>query len=163
MNTGDIFDDFTIEREIKERFGAVVDVDKVIARNINVGRSAKATIFLSKKKQLYCYIHGPARLLLSDVKKIMTRIGLKVEMYMPPKGQPHYFDEIGRQKFSEVFPGRKDARDEDLVFYRTLAPYMPALSLIEEVTGGVIKQADADARGGWRPATKFTYRRIKTS
>lgn len=48
-------------------------------------------------KQLVCYIHGPARLLLSDVKKIATRMGLKVEMYMPPKNQPHYFDDIGRE------------------------------------------------------------------
>lgn len=163
MNTGDMFDDFTLEREMKDCFGVGVDVDKVIARGIDVGQSARATVFLSKKKQLYCYVYGPTRLLLSDVKKIMSRIGLKVELYLPPKGQPHYFDEIGRAKFKIVFPGRKDVTEEDLVFYRTLAPYTPALALIEEVSGGVIHQADHDARGGWRPAVKFTYRRIKTS
>ena len=163
MNTGDMFDDFTLEREIKERFGVTVDVDKAIARDIDVGQSAKATVLLSKKKQLYCYVYGPTKLLLSDVKKIMARIGLKVEMYVPPKGRPKYFDEIGREKFKEVFPGRKDVHDTDLIFYRTLAPYVPALALIEEVKDGVLYQADTDARGGWRPGTKFTYRRIKTS
>lgn len=163
MNTGDMFDDFTLEREIKERFGVTVDVDKAIVRNIDVGQSAKATLFLSKKKQLYCYIYGPTKLLLSDVKKIAARVGVKVEMYFPPKGQPNYFDDIGSEKFRQVFPGRKDVHEADLTFYRTLAPYSPALIMVEEVKDGTIYQADSDARGGWRPATKFTYRRIRTS
>lgn len=63
-------------------------------------------------------------------------MGLKAELYMPPKGQPHYFDDIGRMKFSEVFPGRKVITDEDIVFYKTLAPYNPALVLISEVKKG---------------------------
>lgn len=163
MNTGDMFDDFTLEREIKERFSVDIDVDKAIVRNIEVGQSAKATLFLSKKKQLYCYIYGPARLVLSDVIKIAARVGVKPEMFFPPKGQPNYFDEIGAEKFRQVFPGRKDIHASDLVFYRTLAPYSPALILVEEVRNGTIYRADHDARGGWRPATKFTYRRIKTS
>ncbi|MCA9335512.1 hypothetical protein KC967_01280 [Candidatus Saccharibacteria bacterium] len=163
MNTGDMFDDFTIEREIKEKFGVPIDVDKAIVRDIAVGQSAKATVFLSRKKHLYCYIYGPAKLLLSDVKKIVARIGLKAEMYIPPKGRPRYFDEVGEAKFKEVYPGRKDIHDSDLVFYRTLAPYTPALILVEEVRDGTLYQADHDARGGWRPTAKFTYRRIKTS
>lgn len=163
MNTGDTFDDFSLEREIKERFGVAVDVDKAIVRNIDVGQSAKATLFLNKKKQLYCYIYGPTKLLLSDVKKIASRVGIKPEMLFAPKGRPHYFDEIGREKFLQVFPGRKEIHETDLAFYRTLTPYIPALILVEEVREGTIYQADHDARGGWRPATKFTYRRIKTS
>lgn len=160
---GDIYDDLALEREAKERFGLLVEVDKVIIRNVDVGRGAKATVYLSKKKQLVCYVHGPARLLLSDVKKIASRMGLKVEMYMPPKNQPNYFDEIGREKFREVFPGRGHITDSDIVFYKTLTPYSPALLLISEVKDGNIYQADSDARGGWRSSVKFTYRRIKTS
>lgn len=160
---GDIYDDLALEREAKDIFGVPVDVDKVIVRNIDVGRGAKATVYLTKKKQLICYIHGPARLLLSDVKKIASRMGLKIEMYMPPKNQPHYFDEIGREKFREVFPGRGKITESDIVFYRTLAPYSPALLLVSEVKNGHIYQADTAARGGWRLSAKFAYRRIKTS
>ncbi len=160
---GDIYDDLALEREAKERFGMALEVDKVIVRNVDVGRGAKATVYLTKKKQLIGYIHGPARLLLSDVKKIASRMGLKVEMYMPPKNQPNYFDEIGREKFRGVFPGRGSITDSDIVFYRTLAPYSPALLLISEVKDGNIYQADSDARGGWRVSAKFAYRRIKTS
>lgn len=159
----DIYDDLALEREAKERFGMPVEVDKVVVRNIDVGRGAKATVYLTKKKQLICYIHGPARLLLSDVKKITSRMGLKVEMYVPPKNHPGYFDEIGREKFREVFPGRGHVTDSDIVFYRTLAPYSPALLLISEVKDGAIYQADTDARAGWRVSAKFMYRRIKTS
>ena len=86
---GDIYDDLALERSCKELFGMDIEVAKVIVRNIDVGRSAKATVFLTKKKQLLCYIHGPTRLLYGDVKKVISRIGLKAELYMPPK-------EIGR-------------------------------------------------------------------
>lgn len=163
MNSGDMFDDFSLEREINQRFGVVLEVDKAIARNIDVGQSARATLFLSKKKQLYCYIDGPARLVLGDVKKIVSRMGLSPEIYFPPKGRPHYFDDIGREKFTQVFPGRKDIHESDITFYRTLAPYTPALILVQEVKSGMIYQADHDAHGGWRPVAKFAYRRIKTS
>jgi len=162
MNHGDLFDDFALEKSVKEAFGVNLEVDKVIARNIDVGNSMHASLFLTKKKQFYCYIYCPARLVLSDVKKLAVRVGLKTEMYYPPKGHPQYFDEIGRTKFREVFPGRHDVSTEDITFYRTLAPYSPALLLISEVRDGTIYQADHDARSGWRPAVKFTYRRIKT-
>ena len=158
-----MLDDMALEKAAKEQFGVDLDVDSVIVRRIDVGRSAYATLFLSNKKQLYCYIDGPARLLLSDIKKIVSRVGIRAELYFPPKNQPTYFDEIGRSKFRDVFPGRKDINTEDLVFYRTLAPYCPALLLVKEVKDGVIYCADHDAAGGWRPVVKFTYRRIKTS
>ena len=45
---GDIYDDFALEREAKEQFGLSVDIDKIIVRGIDVGRSAKATVFLTK-------------------------------------------------------------------------------------------------------------------
>lgn len=159
----DIYDDLALEREAKERFSLPLEINQVVLRNADVGKGAKATVFLTKKKQLVCYVHGPARLLFSDVKKIAARMGLKVEMYVPPKGRPNYFDEIGRMKFRQVFPGRTAVNESDIMFYKTLAPYSPALLLISEVKDGHIYQADSDARTGWRPSVKFTYRRIQTS
>jgi hypothetical protein len=161
--TDDIYSDMTLERVRKDRFGMEIDIAKVILRDVEVSRTTTATVFLTKKKQLLVYVHGQSRLLLSDVKKIITRMGLKAEMYMPPKGQPNYFDDIGREKFREVFPGRGAVSDEDILFYRTLAPYNPALVLISEVKNGEIYGYNSDTRGGWRVAAKFAYRRIKTS
>lgn len=152
-----------LEQAAKTHFGMTVDVDSVVVHEIDVARAVTASVYLTKKKQLLCYIHGHSRLALSDVRKIVARMGLKAELYMPPKGQPNYFDDVGRAKFRDVFPGRSHISDEDIQFYRTLAPYNPALVLIAEVKDGNIYQFDADARSGWRIATKFAYRRIKTS
>ena len=163
MDNQAIVDDFALEKAAKDRFGVSLTVDMVIARRINVGKSAHATLYLTSKKQLYCYIDGPSSLVLSDVKKMTAHIGIKPELYFPPKGRPGYFDEIGKEKFQAVFPGRKSISNQDLMFYRTLAPYCPALVLVQEVKDGTIYCADRDAVGGWRPAAKLTYRRIKTS
>ena len=90
-------------------------------------------------------------------------MGLKAELFFPPKGQPDYFDAVGREKFREVFPGRGYISDSDIIFYRTLAPYNPGLVLISEVKNGEIYKYDSDAKNNWRLAAKFAYRRIKTS
>lgn len=158
-----LYDDVALERQIATQFGVNAEVESVIARRIPVGRSVEATLFLTSKKQLFLFIHGEARLLLSDVKKIVSRVGLHAEMYMPPKGRPNYFDEIGTAKFQEIFPGRKAVGEADIAFYKTLAPYSPALILIREVKNGTIYQYDSDASGSWRPHAKFSYRRIMTS
>ena len=159
----EIYDDLTLERVAKSRFGADIEVAQVIARDISVSRTATATVFLTKKKQLMAYIQADSRLVLGDMKKIVTRMGLKAELYFPPKGQPDYFDMIGREKFREVFPGRDHIGADDIIFYRTLAPYNPALVLVSEIKNGEIYKYDSDTRGNWRVSAKFTYRRIRTS
>ena len=159
----DMYDAIALEEAAKEQFGFTVEVDKIIVSKAEVSRTAEATVFLTKKKQLLVYITAQSRLVLSDMQKIVSRMGLRAELYLPPKGQPDYFDEIGRQQFKTVFPGRSYVSDDDIRFYRTLAPYNPALVLISEVKTGEIYQYDSDARGDWRIATKFAYRRIRTS
>lgn len=156
-----VYDDMAIEQIAKARFGMSVDIDHVIVRAIPVSRVATATLLLTTKKQLLLYVAGNSKLLLADVKKIVSRMGLTAELYLPPKGQPNYFDEIGKDKFKKVFPGRSNPSVQDLLYYRTLAPYNPALIQISEVKNGEIKQFDTDAKGEWRVAAKFAYRRIK--
>jgi hypothetical protein len=158
-----VYDDVALERQIKAQFGVEIEVDSMIARHMPVGRTTEATLFLTTKKQLYLYVFGESRLLFSDIKKIVSRAGLVAEQYMPPKGRPHYFEEVGTQKFQEIFPGRKVVNLEDIAFYKTLAPYSPGLIAVREVKNGVVYQYDADATGDWRPHVKFSYRRIKTS
>ena len=92
-----------------------------------------------------------------------TRMGVRVEMFVPPRGRPMYFDDVARRKFVAIYPGRRDIQPDDLRYYRTLAPYCPALLIINEVKDDMIYCADHDARTGWRPAVKLAYRRILTS
>jgi len=158
-----MYDELSLERSIKEQFGFDVDVRQIIAWRAPVSRTLEATVFLTSKKQLYAYIAGQSKVLLGDIKKIITHMGLKAELFIPPKGRPQYFDEIGRAKFRGVFPGRNSITKDDLIFYCTLAPYNPALVQIKEVKSGEIYQFDSDTTGSWRIAAKFAYRRIKTS
>lgn len=159
----DVYDDLALERAVKEHFGFNADIDKVILRQASVSPTAQATVFLTNKKQLLVYIHGQSKLQLSDIKKIIARMDMKAELYLPPKGQPNYFDVIGREKFRDVFPGRSHITDHDIMFYRTLATYNPALVMISEIKHGEIREYNRDTRGNWRVAAKFAYRRIKTS
>ena len=156
-----VYDDMALEEISKNRFGMHVDIDHVIVRAAPVSRVARATLFLTTKKQLMLYVTGTSKLLLADMQKIVSRMGLTAELYIPPKNQPNYFDEIGREKFKVVFPGRSAPSKTDLQYYRTLAPYNPALIQIAEVKNGEIKQFDTDAKGEWRVTAKFAYRRIK--
>lgn len=158
-----IYDDLALEEIAKQRFGLTLDIESVILRAAPVSRTSRATVYLTKKKQLYVFITGHSNLTLGDVKKIVGRMGLKPELYIPPKGRPRYFDEIGRAHFISIFPGRTIVSDDDLLYYRTLAPYNPALIQINEIPTGEIRQFDADAHTQWRVGAKFTYRRIKTS
>lgn len=155
--------DIALEQVAKNIFGLRLDIDKVIVRQAPVSRTATASVYLTTKKQLFCCIAGQTNLSLGDVKKIISRMGLKAELYVPPKGRPHYFDDIGKRHFQAVFPGRLHITSDDLTYYRTLAPYNPALVQINEIPTGEIYQFDTDARGHWRTSVKFTYRRIKTS
>ncbi len=159
----DFFDDAAIEQIAKDRFGVSLEVSTVVARRIDYGQAALATFFLSAKKQLYCYIEGSSQLTLGDIRKMAVRMGVRPEVFFPPKGQPQYFEEIARDMFVKVYPGRRDISQDDLRFYRTLVPYCPALFLVEEVKNGTIYCADHDASSGWRPAAKFVYRRLRTS
>ena len=159
----DVYDDFALEQIASEKFGYKFDVDKIIVNRVDVSRTAEATVFLTTKKQLFVYISAHSKLLLSDIQKLVARMGLRAELYLPPVGQIDYFDEIGRDKFKNIFPGRNHPTAEDIRFYRTLAPYNPALVLISEVKHGEIYQYDSDSRGDWRMAAKFAYRRIRTS
>ncbi len=156
-----VYDDMALEQIAKTRFGMQIDIDHIIVRAVPVSRVASATLLLTTKKQLLLYVHGNSKLLLADIKKIVSRMGLTAELYMPPKGQSHYFDDIGREKYKKVFPGRNNPSKLDLQYYSTLAPYNPALVQISEVKTGEIKQFDTDARGQWRVVARFAYRRIK--
>lgn len=158
-----VYDDLALEKNLKAEFGLDAEVDSVIARRFPVSRTAEATLFLTKKKQLLIYITSQSKILLADVQKMVSRAGLKAEMYIPPRNRPNYFDEVGTEKFREIFPGRGHINAHDIAFYRTLTPYSPALVLISEVKGGIVYQYDSDATGEWRQNTRFTYRRIKTS
>lgn len=159
----EMFDEVDLERRIYALFKLDVNIKAVIAERIPVSRSADATVFLTDKQLLFCFIDSHMRLTLGDIKKMVSRMNLKVQQFIAPDANVDYFDNVARDKFNATFPGRMAVTDEDLYFYKTLVPYCPALIQVSEVAGGVIRQYDSTAVGGWRPSVKFSYRRLQTS
>lgn len=152
-----------IENAIDQHFDETVKIGRIILPWSPVGRTAEAAVFMTTDKRLMLYLQASSSMTLADIKKVMSRMGLKAAAFYPPKYQPDYFDIIGYQKFQEVFPGMTVRSDEDLIFYRTLAPYNPALVLISEVKQGEIYQFDPDAHSEWRVGARFAYRRVRPS
>jgi hypothetical protein len=158
----DIYNDLALEEIAREEFGKQLDIKKVVARDIPTSHTTKASVFLTTKSQLFVLISGRAPLTLGDVRKIVRRMGMTADAYLPPKHEPQYFEKVAAKKFREVFPGRNAVNDHDLLFYRLLAPYNPALVRIAGIDNGVIRQFDSADSSNWRVAAKFAYKRIKT-
>ncbi|MCL2038249.1 hypothetical protein FWG95_04625 [Candidatus Saccharibacteria bacterium] len=157
-----LYDEVNLENHLHAAFGLRVQIKSVVAK-IPVGASSAATVFLTDKGLLFALIAARGGQNFGDVKKILNRMNLRAEQFLPPRADANYFDRVATAKFREVFPGREPKNERDTAFYKTLASYNPALVQIAEVTGSVIKQYDSDAVGRWRPAVKFAYRRIRTS
>ena len=158
----EIYSDLKIEETIREQFGVKLDIAQMIARGIPTSHTTTASIFLTPKHQMYALIQGRANLTLGDIRKIIKRVGLTAEAYLPPAHQPEYFNDVAIQKFRSVYPGRHDVSDADLRYYRLSSPYNPALIQIDSIIDGTIKQFDPSDTSNWRLATKYQYRRIKT-
>lgn len=159
MNS-EIYDDIAIEETAREQFGKQLDIKQVIVRNAPTSHTTTATVFLTTKGQLFVLVSGRAPLTLGDVRKIIRRMGMTADAYLPPKHEPHYFDKVAEEKFRDVFPGRTSVSEHDLLFYRLLAPYNPALVRIAAINDGVIRQFDSADSSNWRVAAKFAYKRI---
>lgn len=160
--TEEIYSNTTIEKSILKVFRKKLDVKQVIVRDIPTSRTSQATLFVTENNQMYLYVVAEASMILDDVRKIIHRMGLEAEEFCPPAGDKGYFDAVGAEKFRNVFPGRTAASENDIRFYKLLAPYNPALVRIGAVKTGEIKQFEQDS-GQWRHAARFSYRKVTPS
>lgn len=158
----EVFSDIEIEKAAAQQFGCKLEIKNVIARDIPCGIKSTATLFITIKNQLYVYINGETPLLLADVIKMIYRMGLVAEEYLPPKSDPDYFERIGRQEFIEVFPSRRPTATDDLTYYRTLALYNPALVRVNRIKNGQIFGYDVNS-GAWSKAAEFAYSKLSLS
>lgn len=150
----------SLATNLASEFGFDVPIKRIVAWQMPVSRSAQATVFFNHKNQLFIYVTTPARQTLGDVQKILFRVGVAAYKYLPPVNQPNYFVEIASKHFNKTYPNRKIVSDNDLRYFKTLAPYNPALVQIKNVKQGVINCFDPDAKGGWRVAAKLVYSRL---
>jgi hypothetical protein len=156
----EIYGDIAIERACKDKFVQTVDIADVVVRAEPVGITAQATLFKTTNGQVFLYITSQATQLLDDVQKIVTRMNLEAEHFLPPGAEAEYFERIGRDKFKTMFPGKPIASADDLRYYKNLAPYNPALVRISKVNGEV-RAFDPKSRT-WHKAKDYHYSKIKT-
>lgn len=157
--TEEIYNEVATEKTIYKVFRKKLDIKQVVVRDVPTSRTSQATLFLTENQQMYLFIAAEASMILDDVRKIVNRMGLEAAEFLPPAADKHYFDSIGEQKFKAVFPGRSVASENDIRFYRLLAPYNPALVRISAIKTGEIKQFEQDS-GQWRHAARFSYRKV---
>ena len=156
-----ILDDLAIEKSCKERFGVTVDVTDVIVRAVPAGVATRATIFVTTNHQVYAYIVSQSGMVLDDVRKIIRRMELEADIFVPPHGEAGYFDRIGRSKFKIMFPGKAIVGEDDLRYYKNLAPYNPALVRLSKIKGE-IRGFEVESKS-WRKVKDYTYSKIKPS
>lgn len=154
-----LLDDLAIEKTCKEQFDRTVDVAEVIIRGLPAGVATRATLFVTTKGQVFLLVVSQSSLVLDDVRKIVHRMQCEAEVFVPPHGETDYFDRIGRTKFKTMFPGKHIAGEEDLRYYKNLAPYNPALVLLSRVKGE-IRGFEVESKT-WRRARDYTYSKIK--
>jgi hypothetical protein len=156
-----IFDDIAIEKSCKDRFDRTVDIADIIVRGVPVGVATKATVFVSAKGQVFCYIASQSSLVLDDVRKIIHRMQCEAEVFVPPHGEADYFERIGRDKFKVMFPGKPIVGEEDLRYYKNLAPYNPALVLLSKIKGE-LRGFEVESKT-WRKVKDYAYSKIRPS
>ncbi len=157
----EIFGDIAIEKTCHERFGITFDIAEVIVRAVPVGITAQGTLFKTTNNQLLLYVASQAAQLLDDVQKIVSRMNLEAETYLPPRGEAEYFDRIGRDKFKVMFPGKHINSEDDIRYYKNLAPYNPALVRVARVKGEV-RAYDPQSRT-WHKVKDYAYSKIRAN
>lgn len=156
----EIFGDFAIEKACQERFGVSFDIAEMVVRGVQAGTASQASVFKTTNGQMWLYVSSQSPLLLDDVQKIVTRMNLEADNYIPPHGETDYFNRIGRDKFKVMFPGKPIVSDDDLRYYKKLAPYNPALVRLNKIKGEI--RAYTPQNKGWHKVKEYSFSRIKT-
>lgn len=160
MNS-DFFTDLAVEASIRDNFNKRFDISKMIVRDIQVGTAAHASIFKIKGGGVYVLIRSANELSLGDVMKMARNMGIDIEECLPPAGIETYFNDKAIERFKQVFPGKHIMNDsDDLRYYRTLAPYTPALIKVARIRGELCEFAPETRE--WRVVKRLSYAKIDT-
>lgn len=148
-----------LESTCRAHFGAALQIQRIVARNIPTGKSSYTSVFESTKGETYALCVADTPLTLADVKRIIRGAGMEAETFFPPSNNPNYFLQYGQQAFLAAFPGRKLNASDDLSFYTSLAPYMPALVKVAQVKGELRQYVPVI--GKWYKLLNYSYNRIE--
>ena len=148
-----------IEHLCRDSFGVTLLVKRIVIADLTSSKGTRTTVFESTNGGLYAFSSVTAPLVLADIQKIMTRVGISVERYLPPRGDSEYFLQFGRSAFLDAYPGRRSVEDRETTFYQTLAPYGPALVKIARIKEGLFEFIPVVER--WHKKMNYSYNPIE--
>ncbi len=148
-----------IERICRDYFCVNLKINKILLNNAPTGNKSYSTVFQDDKNDIFTLCKSDSVLTFADVKNIIKQMGMKPEEYFSPNADEDYFNNYAKMSFQAVFPGRKFLLEQDTNFYKSFAPYSPALVKIAKVEGE-IRHFDLDWNK-WISAADFSYYRVK--
>jgi hypothetical protein len=143
------------EKDCKDYFGVDLRIKYIILNDAPTSKNSHTTVFRTDHDAIYALCSSDSPLILADIKTIIRLMGMKAELFLPPYADSSYFFNFGQKAFLDIFPGRKAGSDQELSYYKTLAPYSPALVRISEVNGE-IRRYDKIWQE-WQSAIRFSY------
>jgi len=147
------------EKICRDCFGVDLKIKNLILDEVSTSRNSYTTVFKADHNVIYALCVSDNPLVLADVKSIIRLMGMKAEFFLPPNADKDYFLNFGHGAFLDVYPARKAGSDQEIHYYKTLAPYSPALVRISKVNGE-IRRYDKIWQE-WQSAIKFSYLRMQ--
>lgn len=150
-----------LENICRNYFGINLDVKEVLLDSAPSSKDSNTSVFKTSKDTIYALCISDKPLTLADVKSIVSAMGIKAEEFLPPNADHDYFNNYGQKIFKSVFPGRREGSEQDISFYKTLAPYSPALVKISRINGE-IRKYNSNWRQ-WQKALEMSYHPIRVA
>lgn len=144
-----------VEKICQDCFDVNLQVKNLILDDAPTSKGSHTTVFRTDHGTIYALCIADDPLVLADVKNIVKSMGMHAEAYLPPNADKNYFLHFGQKSFQSVFPGRKVETDQDVSYYKTLAPYSPALIRIAKVDGEIRRYDNIWQQ--WQSALEFSY------
>lgn len=147
------------EKDCRDYFGVDLKIKNIILDDAPTSKNSHTTVFKTDHNVIYALCSSDNPLILADIKSIIRLMGMKAEYFLPPSADSDYFFNFGQKAFLDIFPGRKAGTDQEISYYKTLAPYSPALVRISRINGE-IRRYDKIWQE-WQSAIKFSYLRMQ--
>lgn len=142
-------------------FNIEPDIKELILDSAPSSNNTNTTIFETSTDEVYALCLSEKALTLADVKSIMRSMGIKADSFLAPKGDEDYFLKYGQRIYKSVFPAKKLTNEQDIEFYKTLAPYSPALIKVAKING-IIRKYNTNWHQ-WQKALELNYIKSKVA
>lgn len=144
-----------IDNICKNYFGVNLGVTEIILDSAPSSQNSNTTLFKTANGTIYALCLSEKHLTLADVKVIIRQMGIQADSFLPPNADPDYFNRHGQRIFKSVFPAHRDGNADDISFYKTLAPYSPALVKVSKING-LVRKYNTNWRQ-WQAALELSY------